>query len=454
MALFKRQKNLESVQSAQEEATERGISNASGAQTEKVVHAPKEMLREWSGMVDFYAKLPHKVGYAYAEICMEQLFRIYNVFGEGIGRKSVAALSKMLASKIGDGEAVVRAGMNCFGLLLKMQQDEELGARIQKILDELSLIQVTDGKSYYTYPRRFTCGVAEVFSEDETIKDIREMAAIARRNSVHEKVPYLFFDKKLRDETLKIKQLLNDAAGAMERNEFVPYFLPKYDLETRRIVGAETLARWNHPQKGIIMPQVFLPMLEQNGNIMELDMYMLEEACKLIKTWTENEAMPVPLSVNIAPVNIYKNDFFERIMGVTKKYNVPPCLIELELSEEALFENSEYLTEPIAELKAEGFLLTIDNFGAKYTSLSSMKDMPVDLVKLDRNYLARMDTEKNVMILKHITQIAQELGIMMIAEGIEKDEQVAMLKNVGCNHGMGFLFAKPMALNEFEAMTL
>ncbi len=436
MALFKRQKSPGEAEGGRD------------------VYNPHQTMRSWNELAESYQKLPHRIGYVYAEICMEQFFRIYNLFGIDTGRKSVAELAKVLAEEVGDDEVLVRSELDSFGLLIKMDAGQELGMRIQRILDRLRKVRVSNGKVQYVYPRRFTCGVAEVLDENDTLDEVREMAEVARRKSIQEKVPYLFFEKRMQDETLKIKHLLDDSAGAMERNEFVPYFLPKYDLNTREIVGADILARWDHPENGIIMPQVFLPMLEQNGTIMELDMYMLEEACKLIKTWTENEAMPVPLSINIAPLNLYKEDFIERIIGITKKYDVPPCLIELELSEEVFFENSFYLIEHGLKLKEEGFRLSIDNFGVTYTSLSSMKDLPVDVVKLDRRYMAQSDIQRAQIVLKHIIQMAQELGIMMVAEGIEKEGQVDMLKNTGCSYGMGFLFAKPMALDEFEAMML
>lgn len=202
------------------------------------------------------------------------------------------------------------------------------------------------------------------------------------------------------------------------------------------------------------MPNVFLPILEQSGNVMELDMYMLEQACKLIQKWTENESMPVPLSINISPLNIFKRDFTDRIIGIVREFNTPPCLIELEMNEAAVFDNSRYLLEHLMILSEEGFQLSIDNFGSGYTSLKLLKDMPVSLIKLERGFLKGDQLEKNVIVLKNMIQMAHELGMMIVAEGIETEKDVEILKNVHCNYGMGFLFTKPMPLYAFESLTL
>lgn len=204
------------------------------------------------------------------------------------------------------------------------------------------------------------------------------------------------------------------------------------------------------------MPGMFIPLLEQNGTIMELDMYMLEQACKLIQKWTENGQMPVPISVNISPLNIYKNDFIERITGITEKYHTPPCLIELELDETIVFENSRFLMEYMMTLSEMGFRLAVDNFGSGYTSLKLLKDMPISLIKLDRDFLKgeEVEKERTGIVLNNIVHMAHELGMLIISGGIENKEHVRLLKKVGCNYGMGFLFSRPMPLSQFEGLTL
>ena len=165
--------------------------------------------------------------------------------------------------------------------------------------------------------------------------------------------------------------------------------------------------------------------------------------------------MPVPLSVNISPLNIYKKDFTKRIIEIAEKYQVPPCLIELEMSETAIMKNSQNISQRMRELSEEGFRVSVDNFGAAYLSLGLFRELPIDLIKLDRSFLKEGNPEKSVaVIMENIIRAAHELEIMVVAEGIETQEHTQLLNRTGCNYGMGFLFSKPMPLYEFERLTL
>lgn len=431
-------------------------------------NAENERATDQPELRDQLTKLPNKeglsrhyqslgnsgAGYAYVIICMERYLKIHEVFGFGAGALNVITIAEVLRSNISDTEFLCRETPDRFGILLQMDGEENLTKRIKDILKDLHEIGVTDGVAEYVYPRWFTCGIYEIPDEGEPFVDVCDMAVLALQESRQKQIPYVIYTKAMQEERASIKQLLADSAGAMERGEFVPYFHPKYDLTTRRIVGADVLARWQHPEKGLIMPNVFLPMLEQNGRIMDLDMYMLEQACELIGKWTENESMPVPLSVNIAPLNIFKKNFAERIIEIVRKHDTPSCLIELELNESVALNNSRFLLEHMTILSEEGFQLSIDNFGSGYSSLRLLSDMPINLIKLDREFLKGERMEKNIIILKNIVQMAHELGMLIIAEGIETEKHVEILKNVHCNYGVGFLFSKPMPLYAFESLTL
>ncbi len=412
-----------------------------------------EGILDWRGMQREYKKL-RSGNYAYIVICMEQYLKIYGLFGFTAGDMNVASVVDALRRRIGGGELICRDIPNQVELILEMQDEEQLVKRVETLLEKLNSIKVTDGVSQYSYPRAFSCGIFEMQGSGEDLLSARDMAALAMRTSRQRKTPYEIYKKNLQEESNLLKKLLADSAGAMERQEFVPYFHPKYDLNTGRIVGADVLARWQHPEQGLIMPNTFIPLLQQNGNIAELDIYMLEQACKLIKKWTENEAMPVPLSVNLSPLNIYKSDFTERIIKMVEKYKTEPCLLELEMDEESLFENSYYLKKYSLILKDAGFVLCMDNFGCGCTSLRLLTELPVSLIKMDKQFLRGENVDKKTVILKNVVQMARELGITIVAGGIETPQQVDILKRLRCNQGMGFLFSKPMTLSAFETLTL
>lgn len=405
-------------------------------------------------MSRYYKTLDGGAGYAYILVRMELFLKIHEVFGFKAGMLSTVSVADILHASLREGEFLCRETLDCFAILMRMDNESGFSERIKQLLEKLHDSEVTDGHAQYAYPRWFTCGIYEITDNEETLERIRGMAELALKASRQQRAAYVIYTKAMQEERKELQQLLSDSQGAMDRGEFVPYFHPKYDLNTKRIVGADVLARWQHPDKGLIMPNVFLPILEQSGNVMELDMYMLEQACKLIQKWTENESMPVPLSINISPLNIFKRDFTDRIIGIVREFNTPPCLIELEMNEAAVFDNSRYLLEHLMILSEEGFQLSIDNFGSGYTSLKLLKDMPVSLIKLERGFLKGDQLEKNVIVLKNMIQMAHELGMMIVAEGIETEKDVEILKNVHCNYGMGFLFTKPMPLYAFESLTL
>lgn len=405
-------------------------------------------------MISHYKELCCGAGYAYVIICMERFLKIHEFFGFEAGNRSTVAAAAILNSDIREDEFLCRETLDRFGILMNLSDENQFAKRIKELLKKLHATEVTDGVSEYEYPRWFTCGIYEISDSDETLDEVHDMADLALQASRQQKISYVIYTKEMQEERRELKQLLADSIGAMERGEFVPYFHPKYDLNTKRIIGADVLARWQHPDRGLIMPNVFVPMLVNNGNIMELDMYMLEQACKLIQKWTENEAMPVPLSVNISPLNIYKHDFKDRVLRTVREHDTPPCLIELELDESAVFDSSRYLLSSMTVLSEAGFQLSVDNFGSGYTSLKLLKDMPINLIKLARGFLKGDQLEKNVIVLKNMIEMAHELGMMIVAEGIETEKDVEILKNVHCNYGMGFLFTKPMPLYAFESLTL
>lgn len=412
-----------------------------------------EAILDWRGMQREYGKLGSG-NYAYIVICMEQYLKIYGLFGFKAGDMNVAAIAEALKRRLGSGELICREIPNQIELILEMQDEETLIKRVEVLLEKLNSIKVTDGVSQYSYPRLFSCGIFEIQGCGEDLSQARDMAALAMRTSRQRQTPYEIYRKKMQEERNLLKKLLADSVEAMERQEFVPYFHPKYDLNTGRIVGADVLARWQHPDHGLIMPNVFIPLLHQNGNIAELDIYMLEQACKLIKKWTENEAMPVPLSVNLSPLNIYKSDFTERIIKMVERYRTEPCLLELEMDEESLFENSYYMKKYSLTLREAGFVLCMDNFGYGCTSLRLLTELPISLIKMDKQFLRGENVERNTIILKNVAQMARDLGITLVAGGIETTQQVEILKRLRCNQGMGFLFSKPMTLSAFETLTL
>lgn len=243
---------------------------------------------------------------------------------------------------------------------------------------------------------------------------------------------------------------------ALEKGEFEIYLQPKYNSESDSIVGAEALARWNNRNDGIVSPEVFIPILEKNKNIVKLDMYMFEEACKIISRWSKNNVSLVPISINISKITMSENDnFVIDLKNIIKKYDIDTRFLEIELTERIMFRETNKIVSIIKEIKKIGIKVSLDDFGAGYSSLNILKNIPIDIIKLDKLFLDKRDiSEKGKIVIKNIINMANELGLEVVAEGVEFLEQSQFLKSVGCEVVQGYLYGKPMTIGEFEKLEI
>lgn len=222
-------------------------------------------------------------------------------------------------------------------------------------------------------------------------------------------------------------------------------------METGRIIGSEALVRWHHPKHGMISPGKFVPIFERNGFISEVDYYVMENTCRTIRRWLD-EGFPVePVSVNVSRMDMYNPRLMENIKDCVSKYNVPHELIEFELTESAFVFDNAQLTNLAERLQENHFSVLMDDFGSGYSSLNSLREISVDILKIDLKFLPqkREDTRANV-ILSCIIDMANKLGLEVIVEGVENISQVKFLLSIGCKNAQGFYFHRPMSIDEFE----
>ena len=240
--------------------------------------------------------------------------------------------------------------------------------------------------------------------------------------------------------------------GALKNGEFKAYLQPKFNLKTLEIVGAEALVRWISPVKGFMRPDEFVPILEKNGFIIEIDFYVLEEVCKKIREWLDAGVSPVPISVNQSRVHINQPFYMERLAGVLKKYNIPAKFIEMELTESMFFDNTSRLIQMMKEMHGLGLSISMDDFGSGYSSLNLLKELPVDTLKIDKVFLDETtNSERSQIIIAQVVEMARKLGMEIVCEGVETKEQAEFLREISCDIAQGFLYAKPMAMEEFDS---
>ena len=267
---------------------------------------------------------------------------------------------------------------------------------------------------------------------------------------------YAYYHEDLKNFILTEQIMASEMVTALQDEQFVVFLQPQYDYATETLVGAEALVRWIHPEKGLIPPDKFIPLFEKNGFIARLDLYVWDHVCQLIQKWIQDGNNPVPISVNISRRDLYDQDLVQIFSSLLKKYNISPSNLNLEITESAYMENPEQLIKVVKELQELGFKIEMDDFGSGYSSLNTLKDVPVDVLKLDMQFIrSTTETDQNKSsrggsILSSIIRMASWLRLPVIAEGIESKNQAEYLKSIGCFLMQGYYFGKPMPIEQFE----
>ena len=245
---------------------------------------------------------------------------------------------------------------------------------------------------------------------------------------------------------LNERVLMPQILDGLRKNEFTFFLQPRYDLNTRRVVGAEALVRWNHPVLGVISPAVFIPVLENNGYITKLDQYIWEEVCKTIRVWIDAGVRPVPIAVNVTKTDILAIDVAEFFSEMLKKYRIPPKYLNIDIAKSAYLETHGALSDTEAQLQQMGFRVILDGFDGDYVELSALGGFGTDLLKLDLRSAA---LQNKTDVLPGIFAQARTLRLNLLAEGIESTEQLNVLRKAGCTEGQGYLFSRPLSVDEF-----
>lgn len=245
------------------------------------------------------------------------------------------------------------------------------------------------------------------------------------------------------NEQILMPQILD----GLKKNEFVFFLQPRYELNTRKVIGAEALVRWNHPTLGVISPAVFIPVLESNGYITKLDQYIWEKVCQLIRQWVDQGIRPVPISVNVTKTDVLAMDVADFFKDMLKKYRIPPKHLEIDVSGSAYLEAYGVLKDAVARLQQAGFRVILDGFDGDYIKLSSAGEIGIDQLKLN---LRSENLEDKLEVLPAVFNQARTLRLNLLAEGIESMEQLTMLRKCGCTEGQGYFFSRPLSVAEFE----
>ena len=266
-------------------------------------------------------------------------------------------------------------------------------------------------------------------------------------------VPYAMYDESMRTRLLDEQLLIGEKDAALSGGQFEVWFQPQYNHSSGALVGAEALVRWRHPSRGVISPAAFIPVFERIGFIYELDKYIWEQTCAYLKRWVEQGRSPLPVSVNISRYDILQGDVVDVLCGLVRSYGIPVELLRLEVTESAFSSSTERIISVVRGLLDSGFTVEIDDFGSGYSSLNTLKDVPAQIVKLDMRFLDNIGgNDRGGNIVESVVRMVKWLGMSVIAEGVETVEQADYLVSIGCCYVQGYLYSRPVPVEEYEAL--
>ncbi len=324
---------------------------------------------------------------------------------------------------------------------------------IQEIID---FIQT----SLHAYPIKFdmimSFGVYITCEEDRdaqtSVSTLMDRAASAQRTVKNSYMNHIaYYDSVIRKKEIAEQIIISEMKKALETNQFQVYLQPKCEMDTGKIIGSEALVRWIHPSQGIISPGEFIPVFEKNGFISELDYFVLRTTCQMIRRWLDEGKKVYPISVNVSRTDLYNPNLLEQIKECVAEFEVPHELIAFELTESAFVSDNMQLYNLAKLLQENHFNVMMDDFGSGYSSLNSLREIPVDVLKIDLKFLPpSSDDRRGNVILHSVVEMANRLGLEVIVEGVETIEQAEFLLSIGCRNAQGFYFYRPMPVSEYE----
>lgn len=389
-------------------------------------------------------------GYGFFYINIKKFGRINSEYGRTVGDQVLAKVYGAIRGSLKEGEIIVRAQMDTYYVLLKAQSCEELSRRAYEIDDAVYFMDSS------VIGRKIFLSMGGYLIEDtaDALEHIIDCADFARTrsldrndaNSHFEIYNYSIKDNRARSEVLRQK-----STRALANGDLKVWLQPKYELEHETLAEAEALIRWQDPEEGMIPVYEFLPVFEENGFVREVDRFVFEEVLKLIEKWIQEGKKPIKISVNLSSSHFTELDFFDKkFIPIYEKYHVPKEYLEFEISESTLLDDDKKLINFVNSLREKGFTCSMDDFGSGYSSLNMIKSLPISVVKLDKKMFTEEEKERGKIVSKGIIQIARELNMKVVAEGVETREYVDFLKEQKCDMIQGYYFGKPMPIEELE----
>lgn len=372
-------------------------------------------------------------------------------FSYQTGDQLLLALADRLRAHSGRLGALARLGGDQFALVqADIEQPYEAAELAQSILDDLEAAFALDHQEIRL---RATIGIT-LFPEDgnsteKLLQKAEQTMTLAKTRSRNR---YQFYIASVDTEMRRRRELEKDLRDALARNQFYLVYQPQISYRDHRVVGVEALIRWQHPEHGLVPPELFIPLAEQNGTIIAIGEWVLDQSCKQLRDWHDQGFADLRMAVNLSTVQLHHAELPRVVNNLMQMYRLPPRSLELEVTETGLMEDITTAAQHLLSLRRSGALIAIDDFGTGYSSLSYLKSLPLDKIKIDKSFVQDLlDDDDDATIVRAIIQLGKSLGMQVIAEGVETPEQEAYIIAEGCHEGQGYLYSKPLPARELSA---
>lgn len=392
-------------------------------------------------------------GLAVEYLDFENFKYVNDVFGYEYGDGLLKLYTETMVKTLRQGEFMGRSAADRFMVLRLYENKSEL-LEIQKKVDKEFSERVSrlSRKHVLTVACGFCC-------LEDIIEHLDAPAMINRANYAQKTIKtnpathYAFYNEAIREKMIEENGIKNRMEEALGNGEFIIYLQPKVSLKTGQVHSAEALVRWKLLDGRILPPGIFIPVFEKNYMIGELDQYVFESVCRWMGERLRNGLPLIPVSVNVSKLRLYTSDFVETYVDLKNRYGIPDQKLEIEFTETVAFENLNYMKQIIEELHQNGFVCSLDDFGKGYSSLGMLKQLPIDIVKLDASFFQEgANTERERIIITNVLNLIRQLHLTVVAEGVEQKEQVELLKQSGCDLVQGYYYYRPMPVEDLEAV--
>lgn len=372
-------------------------------------------------------------------------FKIINdLYGERFGDEVLYWIREKLQQLCGERQYFVNLRSDVFQVVTEYDEVSELSRMMRAMERELDI--------YKAVKLQYSIGVYLVEDKGMELRQMEDRAAMARKaakNSLLSEV--VFYQEQFKTSLYNRKFVEDNIDTAIREGQLQMYLQPKYSISQNRIIGAEALVRWHHPERGMIYPMDFLPVIEEDGFITRVDYYIWKKAGEFLGRCREKGIVDCPLSVNLSRRHLQDREFMQVLERIVEDYGICKQQLELEITETV----EEHVSQLVREMKEQGFKLLMDDFGSGYSSLNILLETPFDVLKLDKKFMENMMvSDKGRLILKHVIIMAEQLQLGLIAEGVETQEQVELLRQMGCDQVQGYYYARPMPEEDFYRLLL